>query len=188
MPCGFNPGPNVALDVPGGNWRQLSPVRHLTVCLRNSQSGFGARLCPTDPPQPSLQIKQLRRHVPWARNFNHRRLLHSKDCLGSVEKNAVHSLFGVPSVFFDAVVILASEAGIQPLLSEAAAIDWVRDAFGHLKVIGFTAPAQALLDRAGVQADEGVIEIRENRSIPNYLKQAKLGRVWDREPKLRSPG
>ncbi len=111
----------------------------------------------------------------------------AKDSAGVLQP-AAHSLSGAPSVFFDAVVILASEAGIQPLLSEAAAIDWVRDAFGHLKVIGFTAPAQALLDRAGVQADEGVIEIRENRSIPNYLKQAKLGRVWDREPKLRSPG
>ena len=39
------------------------------------------------------------------------------------------------------------------------AVDWVRDAFGHLKAIGFTPEAQALLDKAGVEADAGVVDV-----------------------------
>jgi len=45
------------------------------------------------------------------------------------------ALSGAPSVFFDAVAIFASAEGVKPLLKNSAAIDWVRDAFGHLKVI-----------------------------------------------------
>ena len=44
---------------------------------------------------------------------------------------------GAPSVVFDAVAIFASADGIKPLLKISAAIDWIRDAFGHLKVIGW---------------------------------------------------
>ena len=36
------------------------------------------------------------------------------------------------SVFFDAVAIFASATRIKPLIKNSAAIDWVRDAFGHL--------------------------------------------------------
>jgi catalase len=39
------------------------------------------------------------------------------------------ALSGAPSVFFDAVAILASADGIKPLLKNSAAVDWVRDAF-----------------------------------------------------------
>ena len=48
----------------------------------------------------------------------------------------------------------------RPMLErEAAAIDWVRDAFGHLKVIGHTAGAAPLLERAGVEPDAGVVAL-----------------------------
>ena len=98
------------------------------------------------------------------------------------------ALSGAPSVFFDAVVILASAAGAQALAKEAAAIDWLRDAFGHLKVIGHTSDAAELLTAAGVQPDAGVIPIDSKVAIRQFLDLAKQGRLWDREPKLRSPG
>ena len=44
------------------------------------------------------------------------------------------------------------------LLKEAAAVQWVMDAFGHLKAIGYSAEAKPLLDKAGIQPDEGVAD------------------------------
>ena len=96
------------------------------------------------------------------------------------------ALSGAPSVFFDAVAIFASAEGIKPLLKNSAAIDWVRDAFGHLKVIGHTAAAQPLFAKAGIadDLDEGVIELDARASIGQYIEAAKQQRVWDREARL----
>jgi len=44
-------------------------------------------------------------------------------------------LAGTPSVLFDAVAVILSDEGAKALLMESAAIDFVRDAFGHLKAI-----------------------------------------------------
>ena len=44
-------------------------------------------------------------------------------------------LAGTPSVLFDAVAIILSDKGAKALSMESAAIDFVRDAFGHLKAI-----------------------------------------------------
>jgi catalase len=98
------------------------------------------------------------------------------------------SLSGAPSIFFDTVAILASEAEAKKLAAQAGPVDWVRDAFGHLKVIAHSSGAQPLLEKAGVQTDEGVIELADNKSISHFIKIAKNGRIWKREPKLRPPG
>ena len=96
------------------------------------------------------------------------------------------ALSGAPSVLFDAVAIFASEEGIKPLLKNSAAIDWIRDAFGHLKVIGHTAAARPLFAKAGIadDLDEGVIELNAPASIGRYIEAAKQQRVWDREARL----
>ena len=96
------------------------------------------------------------------------------------------ALSGAPSVFFDAVAIFASAEGIKPLLKNSAAIDWVRDAFGHLKVIGHTSEAQPLFTKAGLadDLDEGVIELDARAGIGKYIEAAKQQRVWDREARL----
>jgi catalase len=111
----------------------------------------------------------------------------AKDSTGQICK-ADHSLSGAPSIFFDAVVILASEEQAEKLGTQASAVDWLRDAFGHLKVIGHTPGAQPLLDRAGIEHDRGVVSLGDKKSVSTYIQRAKQGRVWDREPKLRSPG
>jgi catalase len=96
------------------------------------------------------------------------------------------ALSGSPSVFFDAVAIFASAEGIKPLLKNNAAIDWVRDAFGHLKVIGHSSAAQPLFAKAGLadDLDEGVIDLDARSSIGQYIEAAKLQRVWAREARL----
>lgn len=96
------------------------------------------------------------------------------------------SLSGAPSVLFDSVAVLAGKESGVKLAANANAVDWVRDAFGHCKVLGHSAEAQSLLDAAGVKPDEGVVLLDAN--VGPYIKTAKQGRVWEREPAIRPPG
>jgi catalase len=98
---------------------------------------------------------------------------------GSVQK-ADGQLAGTPSQLFDAVAVVLSEAGCAALLKEGAAVQWVMDAFGHLKAIGASAAAQPLLDKAGVEADEGVT------GLDAAFVAAAVKRFYAREPNLRT--
>ncbi len=101
---------------------------------------------------------------------------------GSMLK-ADHQLAGAPSVLFDAVALVLSADGCQQLLTEGAAVDFAKDAFGHLKAIGHTPEAQPLLDKAGVEADAGVVDLSNGADA--FIKPAAT-RQWDREPKVRT--
>ena len=100
---------------------------------------------------------------------------------------ADHTVAGGPSIFFDAVVVAPSAEGAEMLAKEAAAIDWLRDAFGHLKVIGVVTAAAPLVERAGIDRDAGVVAIDSAKGVGAFITAAKNGRIWDREPTLRSP-
>jgi catalase len=89
-------------------------------------------------------------------------------------------LAGTPSQLFDAVAIILSEAGTAMLTKEGAAVQWVSDAFGHLKAIGYNKEAQPLLNKAHVAADAGVVDLKGS-----FVKAAAK-RYFDREPKLRT--
>ena len=91
-------------------------------------------------------------------------------------------LAGTPSVIFDAVAVVVSKEGCAQLLADSAALDFVHNAFVHLKAIGFTAEAQPLLDKAGVVADAGVVDLAG--STEAFLPPART-RQWEREPKVR---
>ena len=103
---------------------------------------------------------------------------------------ADHALAGGPSVLFDAVALLPSDDGAEKLASEATAIDWLRDAFGHLKAIGHVPAADVLFDRAGIgtDADEGTVSLAESGGIKAFIAAAKKHRIWEREPALRAAG
>ena len=75
--------------------------------------------------------------------------------------------------------MILSEKAAGKLVKEAAAVQWVMDAYGHLKAIGANAAAKPLLDKAGVEVDEGVTDLR------GFVEAAKK-RYWDREPKVRT--
>ena len=97
---------------------------------------------------------------------------------------ADQALSGAPSVLFDAVALLPSQEGAALLAQEAAAIDWLRDAFGHLKVIGHVEAAAPMFEKAAVapDADEGVVALE--RSAQKFIAAAKQHRIWEREPTL----
>ena len=93
---------------------------------------------------------------------------------------ADHALAAAPSVLFDAVIVAPSLKGGKALADESAAVDWVRDAFRHLKVIGHVAAAGPLLARAGVGADAGVVAVDAAGAMKDLLDAAKNHRVWTR--------
>jgi catalase len=90
-------------------------------------------------------------------------------------------LAGTPSIVFDAVALVLSNDVGQRLAKEAAAVDWVRDAFGHLKAIAADTGAQAVLQGAGIQPDAGVVKASDASA---FVTAAKT-RQWAREPKVR---
>ena len=90
-------------------------------------------------------------------------------------------LAGAPSVLFDAIAVVLSSDGAAALLDEAAAVDFVRDAFGHLKAIAHDAGGQALLVKAGVMPDAGVVTASDNKA---FIKAA-MTRQWARETAVR---
>ena len=88
-------------------------------------------------------------------------------------------LAGAPSVLFDAVAFVLSPDGASMLTKEAVAVQFVMDAFGHLKAIGASDGAKALLDKAMVEPDDGVTELGDA-----FVAAAKK-RFFEREPKVR---
>lgn len=103
--------------------------------------------------------------------------------LGGGKKLAADGqLAGTPSTVFDAVALVLSDEGGKRLAKEAAAVDFVRDAFGHLKAIAADAGAQAVLKAGGVGKDAGVVDAGD---VKSFIKAAKT-RQWDREPKVRT--
>jgi catalase len=96
---------------------------------------------------------------------------------------ADHKIGGGPSVLFDSVVILPSSEGVVLLVKSAAAVEFVADAFAHLKIIGWTAAAKPLLEKAGIAAtlDEGCIELSGPKSVPFFVSACRNVRFWQRE-------
>jgi catalase len=100
---------------------------------------------------------------------------------------ARHMIDGGPSVLFDAVVLMLSEPGAELLAKEAAAKDFVSDAFAHCKFIGFTPQAEPLLARAGVEADadEGLIRLESEEAAEKFVQACRKLRLWAREAAVK---
>jgi catalase len=93
---------------------------------------------------------------------------------------ADHMILGAPSVIFDAVVVAPGAAAMTTLLLDAAAKQWVADAYAHCKVIGVVGAAQPLLDAAGVKPDAGLVDVK-TQGVDAFVTMAKEGRIWARE-------
>ncbi|WP_442678288.1 catalase [Sphingomonas sp. ASY06-1R] len=96
------------------------------------------------------------------------------------KRKADGQLAGTPSQLFDAVAVVLSDDGCKALLKEAAAVQFVMDAFGHLKAIGANDQAKPLLDKAGVEPDDGVTDLGAK-----FVAAAKK-RFYAREPNVRT--
>ena len=96
---------------------------------------------------------------------------------------AKQKIDGGPSVLFDAVAVVASEEGAALLAIDAAAKDFVTDAFAHCKYIGLTAEAQALFEKAGIadDLDEACLPLATAKDAGTFLTACHALRHWPRE-------
>jgi len=97
-----------------------------------------------------------------------------------------HFLRGAPSALFDCVIIAPAEETADELLAMPQAVDWVRMAFAHLKVIGVSSAAATLLDLAQIEREaEGIVVIAAAADVATFIETASAShRVWEREPEL----
>ena len=100
---------------------------------------------------------------------------------GGSMMSADGQLAGMPSVLFDAVAIVLSDEGAKALSLESAAVDFVRDAFGHLKAIAADEGAKSLLKAANIGKDGGVVSANDENA---FITAAKT-RQWNREKSVR---
>jgi len=101
---------------------------------------------------------------------------------------ADHEIKGAPSILFDAVAILPSEEGGARLALQAEAVNFLRDAYGHLKTIAYLPSTAAMFVKAGMadtdaSADAGLVAI-DAKNIDAFINAAAKGRVWTREPMI----
>jgi catalase len=89
-------------------------------------------------------------------------------------------LDGGPSVLFDAVALLLSEAGAALLAKDGPARDFVADAFSHCKFIGYTAAAEAMLAKAG-DPDGGCVALATAKDAASFVEACGQLRYWPRE-------
>jgi catalase len=83
------------------------------------------------------------------------------------------------SGLFTLAVVLSDKA-CKLLVNDAAAVQFVMDAFGNLKAIGANQASQPLLEKAGVN------KARCGRNgVGKKFVDAATRRYWDREPTLR---
>jgi catalase len=102
---------------------------------------------------------------------------------------ADHQVEGGPSVLFDAVAILPSAEGGTKLALQAEAVNFLRDAYGHLKVIAYLPTAAPLFEKGGISEgeldnDDGLISLADG-TIDDFITAASAGRIWAREPTVR---
>jgi catalase len=88
-------------------------------------------------------------------------------------------LAGTPSVLVEAIALVLTRKAAEKLANGGAAVDFVRDAFGHLKAIECTEDAAPLWRAADVDPDAGGTPL--DRA---FVKAAM--RFFDREPKVRT--
>jgi catalase len=99
-----------------------------------------------------------------------------------------HKVEGGPSILFDAVAIIPSPEGGTKLALQAEAVNFLRDAYGHLKVVAYLPSAAPILVKAGLSdanpdSDAGLISLAA--SAPSeFITTAAAGRIWAREPNI----
>ena len=96
---------------------------------------------------------------------------------------AKHKIDGGPSVLFDAVAVLVSAEGAALLAKDAAAKDFVADAFAHCKFIAISADAEPIFVAAGIDGDldEACLPLIKAGDATAFIGAARSLRHWPRE-------
>ncbi|MFL9841896.1 catalase [Sphingomonas sp. ST-64] len=97
---------------------------------------------------------------------------------------AQQKIDGGPSVLYDAVAVIASPEGASMLATDAAAKDFVTDAFAHCKFIGLSEETKPLMEKAGLadDLDDGCLALKTKADAKRFVEALASLRFWDREP------
>ena len=96
------------------------------------------------------------------------------------------SMEGMPSVVFDAVYVPGGAASIKALSGDGVALHYVLEAYKHLKAIALHGEAKQLLDVLHLQADEGLLVLKDAKDFKAFFAAIGQHRVWAREPKAKA--
>jgi catalase len=158
----------------------LSPALQIIGKMKDTLKGRAIGILVDDGSDAST-VKSLRKAVEDAGATV--KLISSKlgfTLHGGKRMDADAQLAGTPSTVFDAIaLVLAPEAG-KRMAKTGAAVDFVRDAFGHLKAIAADAGGKMLLEAANVGKDAGIVDAADTKV---FIKAAKT-RQWERERTL----
>ena len=91
-----------------------------------------------------------------------------------------HLLRAAPSVLFDAVALLPSEAEAARLAEDRDAQQFVVDAFRHEKFVAFGRPATAILDTLALVPDDGCVELSDRADAARFVDLLPGIRSWGR--------
>ena len=86
---------------------------------------------------------------------------------------------GAPSVLFDGIALILTEPEAKRLAKQSAVQDFVRDAFAHLKAIGYSSGAQPLLSLTQSRGDEFMITLN-SKAQGIALINKLASRCWPR--------
>jgi catalase len=102
---------------------------------------------------------------------------------------ADEKLDGAPSVVYDAVAVLTSEAGARELSAASVARDFVSDAFAHCKFIGYATGAAVLIESVigRDRLDDGVVQLDADDSEEAFIVACGALRIWAREAAMQIP-
>ncbi|MFG6530409.1 MULTISPECIES: catalase [unclassified Sulfitobacter] len=98
-------------------------------------------------------------------------------------READEKIDGGPSVVFDAVALVFGDEKADKIAKNKPAQDFVSDAFAHNKFIAWTTAADPLLNAAGIEKDEGTMEVSADNA-DTFLQTCRKLRFWQREEKL----
>jgi catalase len=90
---------------------------------------------------------------------------------------------GGPSVVYDAVAVVMSEASAKRYNADKPSIDFVNDAFAHAKFVAYVPEVKPLFESAGVWnwMDEGFVDVSAPAAAKTFIKKCGQVRFWDRE-------
>jgi catalase len=108
--------------------------------------------------------------------------------IGSLQPDA--TIAGMPSIMFDAIVVVGGEAGAKALAQSGDARHFVLEAFKHLKAIAALGAGRDVLAAAQLPANSDGVATGDDKQIAEVLKAfvtaAEQHRVWSREAQAES--
>lgn len=96
---------------------------------------------------------------------------------------------GGPSVLYGAVAVVRAATGMDDLLQEAAARDFIATPL-LIESLSRTRPGRPLFEKAGVVAqdfDDGCIPLGSAKHAKSFVEALGKLRVWGREPNVKMP-